>query len=289
LLALAVIDDVGSILVIAVFYSSGISAEGLLVAAGGVAAIAGLQRLGVRAVAAYALPSAAVWVGAYRAGIHPTLAGVVVGLLTPVAASIDRERFLKGAEARLQAMWRKKDLSDQELLPHLDELNQGRREVVSPVERLQHALHGWVAFGVMPLFALANAGVSLGAVTLEGDPLKVFFGVTLGLVLGKPLGILAVSALAVKLKLANLPRGVTWTQAMVVGVVAGIGFTMAIFIAQLAFPGGGPVLEAAKLGILVASGAAAVLGLVLGRLVLPQQVAPEAAQTVEEAESSTVA
>jgi Na+:H+ antiporter, NhaA family len=287
LLALAVIDDVGSILVIAVFYSSGISAEGFLVLVAGVATIILLQRLGVRPVAAYLLPGAAVWVGAYSAGIHPTLAGVVVGLLTPVAAGIDRERFLKSAEARLQSLWTKKDEPEQQLLHDLDELNQGRREVVSPVERLQHALHGYVAFGIMPLFALANAGVALGAVSLKNDELSVFLGVTLGLVLGKPLGVLIVSFLCVKLGLASLPRGVSWGQTSVVGVVAGIGFTMAIFIAQLAFPGGGSVLEAAKLGILAASGFAAVAGLVLGRLVLPKQVAAEAAQTVAEAESST--
>ena len=287
LLALAVIDDVGSIVVIAVFYSSGISWQGFLVLGAGVAVIVLLQRLGVRAVAAYVLPGAAVWVGAYVAGIHPTLAGVVVGLLTPVAASIDRERFLKSAEARLRSLWSMKDAPEQRLLHDLDELNEGRREVVSPVERLQHALHGYVAFGVMPLFALANAGVGVGGVALKNDELSVFLGVTLGLLVGKPVGILLVSFLGVKLGLASLPRGITWGQAWVVGVVGGIGFTMAIFIAQLAFPGGGPALEAAKLGILAASGAAAVGGLLLGRLLLPKQVAAEAAQTVEEAEGST--
>jgi NhaA family Na+:H+ antiporter len=173
------------------------------------------------------------------------------------------------------------------LLPHLDELNEVRREAVSPVERIQHALHGWVAFGAMPLFALANAGVSLGDASLTGDSLVVFFGVVVGLVVGKPLGILAFSFIATHLGLAALPRGVGWSHISVVGVVAGIGFTMSIFIASLAFPSGAS-LETAKLGILIGSAVAATFAYLLGRLVLPAKPADGAATTDAQAEASSV-
>jgi len=142
------------------------------------------------------------------------------------------------------------------------------REAVSPVERLQHVLHGWVAFAIMPLFALANAGVSLGGVHLAGGGTSVLAGVALGLVLGKPIGVIAFAWLAVRARLASLPTGVSWRGVVVVGLVAGIGFTMALFIASLAFPTG-PLIDAAKLGILAASAAAALIGSLAGRVLLP--------------------
>lgn len=268
LLALAVIDDVGAILVIAVFYSSGVAFTGFLVLGAGIAAIVAMQVLGVRSPWAYVPPGAVVWAGAYAAGIHPTLAGVVVGLMTPVRAWFGREAFIEQADASVAAVREHEAADGRGLLPHLEELDKARREAVSPVERIEYALHGWVAFGVMPLFALANAGVSLGDASFSDEPLLVLLGVAGGLVLGKPLGILALSWLAHRLRLAELPAGVTWPQVGLVGVVAGIGFTMSIFIAALAFPAG-TNLETAKVGILLASGAAAVLAYGLGRSILP--------------------
>lgn len=286
LLALAVIDDVGAILVIAVFYSSSLSIVGFAVLAAGFLAIRAMQSLGVRNPWAYVPPAALAWSGAYAAGIHPTLAGVVVGLMTPVRAWFGRDTFLAQADASVTAVREEQDDDERALLPHLEQLDKMRREAVSPVERIQHALHGWVAYGAMPLFALANAGVSLGNASMTGDALLVFIGVCGGLVVGKPIGILGLSWLASRIGVAALPRGVSWIQVGLVGVVGGIGFTMSIFIASLAFPGG-TNLETAKIGILIGSGLAALLAYGLGRIVLPARVAAGAARTEAEAESST--
>lgn len=227
LLALAIIDDLVAVLIIALFYSGGLQWSQLLVAAAGLAGVFLLQSLGVRRAWAYVLPGAVLWWGIWQTGAHPTLAGVVLGLVTPVHA-------LAG------------------------------RESAPPVERVQAALHPWVAFGVMPLFALANAGVPLQAAGAEvaGAP-AVMWGVALALVLGKPLGVLASCWIAVRLRLCALPPGMGWGDALLAGLLAGIGFTMAIFIATLAFDSEA-LLNAAKLGVLLASATAAVLGLAWG-------------------------
>ncbi len=287
LLALAVIDDVGAILVIAIFYSSGLVPVGFLVLGVGLVAILAMQVLGVRSPWAYVPPAAVVWAGAYAAGIHPTLAGVAVGLMTPVRAWFGRKKFIEHADASVAALREHGDEDERALLPHLEHLNKARREAVSPVERIQHALHGWVAFGAMPLFALANSGVSLGEASFSGESLLVFLGVGGGLVLGKPLGILAFSWLATRLGMAALPRGIAWPQVSVVGVVAGIGFTMSIFIAALAFPAG-TNLETSKAGILIGSGVAAVLAYGLGRMVLPSS-SPAGAATATAGEAEVEA
>jgi NhaA family Na+:H+ antiporter len=286
LLALAVIDDVGAILVIALFYSTGLDAGGFVVLALGIGMILAFQKIGVRSPVAYIAPSAVAWAGAYGAGIHPTLVGVIVGMLTPTRAWLGADRFVDRVEDSVDRLRTKRALDEHALLPHLDALDLARREAVAPVERLQHALHGWVAYGIMPLFALANAGIPVGQVQVAGEALWPFLGVALGLSLGKPLGIVLVARIGVGLGWAALPRGVTWSQTLLVGLVAGIGFTMSIFIAALAFQPG-PMLETVKLGILAASGVAAGVGYVFGLLVLPKTCAPEAAQTLVDAETST--
>jgi Na+:H+ antiporter, NhaA family len=211
---------------------------------------------------------------------------VVVGFLTPVTAWYGSQRFLDQTESRIRSLRKKGVPDDRTLLPHLDTLRVANREAVSPVERLQHSLHGWVAFGIMPLFAFANAGVPLGQISFEGDALLVFMGVSLGLIIGKPIGVLALSWLAVRSGVATLPKAVQWAQISVVGIVAGIGFTMALFIAQLAFPPG-PLLEAAKLAVLCGSGFAGTLSLVAGYRFLRTDSEPGAATTDAEAEAST--
>jgi Na+:H+ antiporter, NhaA family len=288
LLALAVIDDVGAILVIAVFYSSEIAGLGFAVLGFGILLIFGLQLLGVRSASAYVAPAMVVWTGAYLGGIHPTLAGVIVGLVTPVTAWYGAQKFLEHTESRVRSLLNKGVPDDRTLLPHLDTLRVVNREAVSPVERLQHALHSWVAFGIMPLFAFANAGVPLGQISLEGDAFWVFVGIAAGLVIGKPIGILGLSWVAARLGVAALPNAVQWSQITVVGMVAGIGFTMALFIAQLAFPSG-PLLETAKLAILCGSGLAGALSLVVGYRTLTTDHGSDAATTDAEAEASTSA
>lgn len=228
LLALAIIDDIVAVLIIALFYSGGLELSGLLVAGLGVLMVLGLQHIGIGSAWAYVIPGAVLWLGLLQTGAHPTLAGVVLGLMTPV-------------------------------LPV-------RMRGEAPVIRVQMALHPWVAYGVMPLFALANAGVTLEGVDLSvGHAQTVTLGVVLALVLGKPLGVLGASWLAVRLGLCRLPDGVRWSGVALVGLLAGIGFTMSIFIATLAFDDP-DLLGAAKLGVLMASLLAASLGLCWGFL-----------------------
>lgn len=287
LLALAVIDDLGAILVIAFFYSDGVSVAGLAVGALGLVGILGLQAIGVRPVPAYVAPSLVAWAGVYASGVHPTIAGVLVGLLTPVHVWLSPARFAAEAEAAAQEVRATVERGRVDVHGLLGRVRLAAREAVAPVERVQHALHGWVAYGIMPVFAFANAGVSLGNAQLDGAGWRVMLGIGLGLVVGKLVGVWGLSRAAAALGLAAAPRGVGWGQVSAVGVAAGIGFTMSLFIAQLAFPAG-PLLETAKLAILVASAVAGVLALVVGRLVLRPPGAG-AARTVAEAEASTVA
>jgi Na+:H+ antiporter, NhaA family len=237
LLTLAIIDDIAAILVIAFFYSGGIAVAGLAPVALGVLLVLALQRLGVQPALPYVLPGALVWFGMLRAGMHPTLAGVVLGLLTPATAAFGRGTRRAAQPAR-----------------------------ESPVVRVAARLHPWVAFGIMPLFAMANAGVSLQGLSLTaGAPLAVGSGIVLGLVLGKPIGIVVASAAAVQLRLCTLPAGVRWIHMLLLGLLGGIGFTMSIFICNLAFEDAA-WLAAAKFAVLVASALAATLGLLVGRL-----------------------
>jgi Na+:H+ antiporter, NhaA family len=286
LLALAVIDDVGAILVIALFYSSGFQWLGFIIVSAGIAWIVVMQLLGVRSPWAYVIPSAVVWSGSYAAGVHPTLAGVVVGLMTPVHAWFGPKAFIEAALENVRHLGTRERLTEPELLPHLDALNAARREAVSPVERLQHSLHPWVAYAIMPLFALANAGVSLGGMGIDPDRLFIFMGIFLGLFVGKPLGILLICRLGALSGAMRLPTGVTWPQVFLVGTVAGIGFTMSLFIAQLAFADQA-LLDTAKIAVLAASAASGLLGLALGRVLLRSGYDPAAAETAAEAEAST--
>jgi NhaA family Na+:H+ antiporter len=280
LLALAVIDDLGAIVIIALFYAKGFSLAGLGVGVAGLGLIGLLQLLGVRSPWAYVPAALLAWAGTYASGVHPTIAGVAVGLMTPVTAWWGRERLAQ-VTAEVGASLREGG----DLHSAIATVEAGAQEALSPVDRLQHALHGWVAWGIMPLFALANAGVSLGSASLEGDGLRVFLGVSLGLVLGKALGVWGLARLAVATGLAAFPRGVGGRELSVVAAVAGIGFTMALFVAGLAFPPG-PNLETAKLAILAASAVAGVVGLAVGRLLLP--AAPsEGAVSAAAAEAST--
>lgn len=290
LLALAVIDDLAAILVIAVFYSPGIEVYGLFIAWIGLTGVAAMQRFGVRAKLLYVLPTIVVWAGVYAAGIHPTIAGVLVGLMTPVRAWLGPEGLLSGVREELERVGPAAlpTLPPHELhhaLRHYDHL---RREAMSPAESLIETLHPWVAYAIMPLFALANAGVSLGGAPLEPAMWTVLTAVAIGLVLGKPVGITLAVGLMLKLGWGALPAGLTRRHVAVLGAVAGVGFTMALFVAQLAFADP-KLLGAGKLGVLVGSGIAAVVALGLGRLVLEPVHQADAALTADEAESLTEA
>jgi NhaA family Na+:H+ antiporter len=275
LLAFAIIDDVGAILVIAIFYSSGLAVDGIVVAGVGLLLALSFLWIGVRPGLVFAFPLLVMWGGLYRAGIHPTIAGVVLGLLIPARAWYGPKGFMAVAQRALAEFQRRADAGkpDHDLLEPLDEMATAQREAVAPGVRGEAALHPWVAFGIMPLFALANAGVNLGGIdfAIPGGWM-VLAGVAAGLFIGKPLGVLAASWLSVRLRLCVLPEGVSWRAIVVMGAAGGIGFTMAIFISELAFRGN-DLLELSKLGVLAGTAVAGAFAILGGRLLLPDRPA----------------
>ncbi|BAN48419.1 Na+/H+ antiporter NhaA [Metapseudomonas resinovorans] len=270
LLTLAIIDDIVAVLIIALFYSGGLDPVGFVIAGAGILLVLGLQRIGVGSAYAYLLPGALLWFGLLKTGAHPTLAGVVLGLITPVRTIRVMEPPLEMASQAISdiAQREQADGGAAALAQPVKHLRLAQRELLPPVRRVQMALHPWVAYLVMPLFALANAGVSLGGVNLaDGNSLAVFSGVMLALLLGKPLGVLASSFLLVRLGWCRLPPGMNWWWMGLIGCLAGIGFTMSIFIANLAFTQQ-ELLSAAKLGVLAASLIAGIVGLLYGRVLI---------------------
>jgi NhaA family Na+:H+ antiporter len=271
LLAIAIIDDIAAILVIAFFYSSGVQITGLLIAAAGVALVRVYNYHGIRSAWPYVVPGAVVWIGVLMAGVHPTIAGVALGLLTPVKTPVDRETLYDSAVSMFNKLHDRLVGPDDD--PHstvgsLQKLKAMQRELIPPVLRVQLALHPWVAFGIMPIFALANAGVVIDQAALQAiTESTVSLGVIAGLVLGKPIGITLASLLAVRIGLASMPSGVNVKGLLVIGTLAGIGFTMSIFLAQLAFADAA-TLATAKMAILIASTVAAIVGLVIGTRLL---------------------
>jgi Na+:H+ antiporter, NhaA family len=222
LLALAIIDDIIAVLIIALFYTNGINPNGFVFAALGVLMALGFHRIGLGSAYAYIVPAFIVWVGFLMAGIHPTLAGVLLGLITPVRSSSP--------------------------------------EIMPPVIRVETALHPWVAYAIMPLFALANAGVSFKSMDLADGGQLVMLGVALALCAGKPIGVIGATWLAVRLGWCRLAPGVSWGGICLIGLLAGVGFTMSIFIAMLAFTDD-KLLDAAKFGVLLGSLISVTLGL----------------------------
>jgi NhaA family Na+:H+ antiporter len=264
LLALAVIDDLAAIVIIALFYSSGVNVSGLMTALVGFGGILAMQSFGVRTKLAYVVPSVVAWAGIYSAGVHPTIAGVIVGLMTPVQAWLGPDAFVAEVRKELERLGPSSGVSSHELGASLSNVNAARREAISPADSLIEVFHPWVAFAIMPVFALANAGVSFSGSALDATSLTVAMAVAVGLLVGKPLGILFACWLTLRLGIATLPAGVTFRHLAVLGLVAGVGFTMALFIAQLAFTQP-HLLDAAKLGAIVASTGAAIIAIVVGR------------------------
>lgn len=254
LLTLAIVDDIGAILVIAVFYTSDLSLTWLAIALGLLGLMVAARALRIWSMVVYAVLGVGVWFALLESGVHATLAGVAIGMLAP-ATPLLKEEVAREFAARA--------LEDRHL--DADELARLRfllQESVSVVERLISALHPLSAYVVLPVFALANAGVELGAL---GDVLTepVGLGIVLGLVLGKPIGILATSFVAVRLGIAKLPEDTPWPMVAGLGAVAGIGFTVSIFIAGLSFPGSDLLTDEAKVAILLASLVAAAVGVAL--------------------------
>ncbi len=270
LTAVAIVDDLGAVVVIALFYTAELNVTALVVSLVLVGVLAVLNRLGVQRPVVYGVIGLAVWVAMLKSGVHATIAGVLVALTIPASRRIDEGLFAERASALVDRF--RAGLTPGDAVPDADQmaavhsLERACEHVEPPLERLEHGLHGLVAFGIMPVFALANAGVAFGADLAALATDAVALGVALGLIVGKPLGVMGMALLAVKLGVAALPAGVTWRHVLGVSFLTGIGFTMSIFIANLAF-GAGPLLDSAKLGILAASIVSGALGaLVLVRL-----------------------
>ena len=223
LLALAIIDDLGAIVIIALFYTDNLSVTALALAGIGTVGLVALNFSNVMRVSAYVLVGAFIWVCVLKSGVHATLAGVVTALAIPL---------------------RQRDGEP------------------GPLEDVEHSLHTWVAFGILPVFAFANAGVSLAGTTFAQVLSSIPLGITLGLLIGKPLGIFSFAWGAIKLGLGQRPQGASWTQMLGAGVLGGIGFTMSLFIGMLAFPEPAYAAEL-RLGVLIGSLLSAIIGYII--------------------------
>ncbi len=267
---MAIVDDLIAVLVIAFFYSGQINFVALGIGILVLGSMSLLNMLGIRRIAMFVVLGVVVWVAFLESGVHATIAGVLVALTIPARNRIDASTFVErvdyivhefdaNATADNQPM-----LTDERQQSAVIELEELCEAVQAPLQKMEHRLHNVVLFGVMPIFALANAGVVLSLAVFRGDTAAVAAGIVLGLVLGKPIGLLFASWLAVRTGIASLPQGVGWPQMLGTGVLAGIGFTMSLFIAQLAYQDA-VVLEAAKLAILFASLVAGGVGMALLR------------------------
>ncbi len=277
LTALAIVDDIGAVLVIAVFYTDTIVAFSL---------VAGLVLLGAAVIAnwagmrnsvAYFILGTAVWLAFLKSGVHATIAGILMAFTIPSRTRVAGEHFVRGMQAHLERFTcvgeppdRKINSSDQQHV--IDDMARCIERGTAPLQRIEHALVPVTTFLVLPLFALANAGVAVqgSLIAALGDPIAL--GIIAGLFVGKPIGIFALAWLAVKLRLADLPAGVSWLPLLAVAMLGGVGFTMSLFIGGLAF-GDPAVLDTAKVGILAASLLSGGLGLATLWWTLPRSQA----------------
>lgn len=278
LTALAIVDDLGAVLVIALFYTKELSMAALGTAAAILIVMMVLNYLGVRSPIVYAAATTALWLAVLQSGIHATIAGVLAAMVIPTRSALPPgdfaatairllERFQKIAEEKRlpeRVLFGKRVkygiFQDHEQVAIVETIEAGCEKVQSPLQRLEHGLHALVAFFIMPVFALANAGIAMG----HGEMLASFgqpvtLGVMAGLVFGKPIGIFLFSFLSVKLRLCHMPEGSNWIQVLAVSCLAGIGFTMSLFVTNLAFTNPEFITES-KVGILSASLLSALLG-----------------------------
>ena len=270
LTALAIVDDLGAVLVIAIFYTGELNVLALSAGTAFLAILVAGNRLGIKSPNFYALVGLLLWVALLKSGLHATIAGVLIGMTIPARPRHSHEHFL-GEASQLLADYRAHGtipgpFLHGEKLGTLMAMEHACHEAMSPLQRMEHEMHHWVIFGVMPIFALANAGITLELhelATAISHP--VTFGIALGLLLGKPLGITLFAWLAVRLQLAELPAGTRWPQIFGLGLLGGIGFTMSLFITNLAYEAAPELIAAAKVGIFAASLLAGTLGYLLLR------------------------
>lgn len=269
LTALAIIDDLGAILLIALFYSQGLQPEYLMLALGVLVVLFALNRLQVDSPLPYALLGIPLWAAILQSGLHATIAGVLLAFTIPARSRINPGDFYEKSQDCLRRFHQADDgscgdammLTNQEHQASVQELELLCEEVQSPLQKLEHILHPWVGYVILPLFALANAGVTFspeGPLVTLTHPIGI--GVVLGLFFGKQLGITAFSWLAVKMGLAELPQGVRWPLIYGASILGGIGFTMSLFISVLAFQSPQYITDA-KMGVLIASLLSALVGM----------------------------
>ncbi len=276
LTAVAIVDDLIAVLVVAFFYSAGINMAALGIGFGVLGVLLLANVFGIRNMWVYIGLGFIVWLAFLQSGVHATIAGVLVALTIPARNRIDAPTFVRRADRILHQFdtttaQSTSMLTDEEHIYAVIELEELCEQVNAPLQKVEHGLHKVVHFGIMPIFALANAGVSLAGTSLGGETASIAAGIVLGLVVGKTVGLFGASWLVVRAGLAELPAQVTWWHLFGASVLGGIGFTMSLFIASLAFTDAN-VLGTTKIAILVASVIAATLGLLLLRK------APSAAQ-----------
>jgi NhaA family Na+:H+ antiporter len=264
LTALAIADDIGAVLVIAIFYTASLKLGALAVAGIFMLLIAGARAIGIRRSGIYLALAVGVWLSVLVSGIHATVAGILVAMLVPIRATVDPEKFLERAKARLAELesahlTHDSMVGDKAQLHALDDMHSATGDMIPAGIALEHYLHPLQAFLILPLFALFNAGVELGGDSLSQTTDPVGIGIVLGLVLGKQIGVTGLSWIAVRSGRADLPDGVTWPHIWGASCLAGVGFTMSLFITELAFDDPSHVAKA-KLGILAASVIAGLLG-----------------------------
>ncbi|WP_458628848.1 Na+/H+ antiporter NhaA [Winogradskyella sp. PC D3.3] len=267
LTAFAIVDDIGAVLVIAIFYSGSINISLLLVAIAMLVVLYVLSYKGIYSKFLMFFFGIIIWFLFLKAGIHPTVAGILLAFSVPIRQKIDTATFLEQLENVYKdikdASVLKKPILSTEQIQHMDDLEDWSSKFQSPLQHLEHNLHGWVAYFIIPIFALANAGVLIsGSENLE---FALVTNIVICLVLGKGIGISLIVFLAKKIKLIEVPDDITFKHIIGVSFIAGIGFTMAIFIASLAFASIPEFVDSAKIGILIGSFISAIIGYVILR------------------------
>ncbi len=267
--SLAVVDDIGAVLVIAIFYTSSLHVDQLYVAGGAFLLLVIANRLGVRNVFFYAfIGIGGIWVAFFYSGIHPSIAGILLAFAIPAKYRINKEQFTIRLKTLYNKLLKSRSIDMAFNTPQEDQILKGIRaagdDARTPLQKIEHGLHPFVYFIIMPVFAFANAGIRIESDFLELLTGAVGLGIIGGLLLGKLLGIVLMSRLMVATGITSLPSGSTWSQIIGASILAGIGFTMSLFIAELAFSST-PYVGEAKSAILVASILAAIIGLLVIR------------------------
>lgn len=267
-LALAIADDIGAVMVIAIFYTSEISIAALIIAAVVLISLIILNKLGTKSLILYSILGIILWVAFLKSGVHATIAGVLLAFTIPASARYNTKRFSDKTKDLLNKFDETGEhgenvLSNEGRQTDVMAIEESCKKILTPLQRFEHGLHPWVSFFIIPLFALANAGVTLAGMDVIGaltSPVSI--GIIVGLFIGKQVGIFGFSWIAVKLKFASLPEGVNWKMLYAAGILAGIGFTMSLFIAGLAFSDEA-LINLSKIGVIAGSLISGITGYVL--------------------------